>query len=55
MEISLSILNIFRQSETELKVIYFHENKLPNIPETWYNRLEKLLEETTKCTFFFYR
>ena len=35
IEISLRILNIFRQSQTELKVIYFHENKLPNIQETW--------------------
>ena len=30
IEISLRILNIFRQSQTELQVIYFHENKLPN-------------------------
>ena len=32
---SLRISNIFRQNQTELQVIYFHENKLPNWRETW--------------------
>ena len=27
---SSRISNIFRQSQTELHVVYFHENKLPN-------------------------
>ena len=49
IEISLRILNIFRQSQTELQVIYFHKNKLPN----WQNGHEKLLEENIKCTSFF--
>ena len=35
IEMSLRISNIFRQSQTELQVIYFHENKLPNWQETW--------------------
>ena len=34
IEISLRILNIFRQGQTELQVIYFRENKLSNIRET---------------------
>ena len=35
IEMSLRISNIFRQNQTELHVIYFHENKLPNWRETW--------------------
>ena len=34
IEMSLRISNIFQQSQTELRVIYFHENKLPNSRET---------------------
>ena len=34
MEMSLRISNIYRQSQTELQVTYFHENKLPNSRET---------------------
>ena len=30
VEMSLRISNIFQQSQTELQLIYFHENKLPN-------------------------
>ena len=30
IEMSLRILNIFRQIKIELQVIYFHKNKLPN-------------------------
>ena len=30
IEMNLRISNIFRQSQTELQVTYFHENKLPN-------------------------
>ena len=37
IEMSLRILNIFRQSQTELLVIHFHENKLSNRRETCYN------------------
>ena len=33
-EKSLRISNIFLQSQTELQVIYSHENKLPNWRET---------------------
>ena len=33
-ETSLRISNIFEQSQIELQVIYFHENKLPNYRET---------------------
>ena len=47
IEMSLRISNIFRQRPTELQVIYFHENKLLNSRQTWWNGLEKLLEETT--------
>ena len=54
IEMSLRISNIFRQSQTELQVIYFHENKLPNWQETWSYSPEKLLEESTKCTSFCY-
>ena len=34
VDMSLRISNIFRQSQTKLQVIYFHENKLPNSRET---------------------
>ena len=34
-ETSLRISNRFRQSQTELQVIYFHENKLRDWRETW--------------------
>ena len=34
IEMSLRISNIFRQSQTEHQVTYFHENKLPNTRET---------------------
>ena len=49
---NLGISKIFRESQTELQVIYFHENKLPNWQETGQNGLEKVLEETIKCTSF---
>ena len=39
IEMSLRISNIFRQSQTELQVICFHENILPNIRETWWKAL----------------
>ena len=35
IEMSLRISNVFRQSQTELQVIYFHENELLNWRETW--------------------
>ena len=34
VEMSLRISNIFQQSQTELQITYFHENKLPNSRET---------------------
>ena len=42
-EVNLMTSNIFRRNQTELQVMCFHQNKLPNCSEIWQNDFKILL------------